>query len=76
MNKRLKAALKKEWEAPAPQRKKEFLRKLPTAPLSHFSFVCSQAVSYTHLDVYKRQVSGFPLFLARVFLRGFFCSIC
>lgn len=42
MNKRLKAALKKEWEAPAPQRKKEFLRKLPTAPLRHFSFVCSQ----------------------------------
>lgn len=42
MNKKFKATLKKELEAPAPQRKKEFLRRLPRTPLSHFSFVCSQ----------------------------------
>lgn len=29
MNKKLKASLKKEFEAPAPQRKKEFLQKSP-----------------------------------------------
>ena len=42
MNKKLKASLKKEFEAPAPQRKKEFLQKIPRTPLSHFSFICSQ----------------------------------
>ncbi len=40
--KKLKASLKKEFEAPAPQRKKEFLQKIPRTPLSHFSFICSQ----------------------------------
>ena len=43
MNKELKNALKESFEAPAPVRKKEFLRSIPTPSIGILEFVCTQA---------------------------------
>lgn len=45
MNKDIKKSIKQGFEAPAPKRKQEFLRRIPTPSISYFEFVCSQ-VSY------------------------------
>ena len=43
--------------------------------LSYFGFDFT-AVSYTHLDVYKRQFLRLPLFLySEVFTKGFYCML-
>lgn len=43
MNKKLKTALLAGFEAPAPARKKAFLRSIPQPPIRLLSFVCTQA---------------------------------
>lgn len=43
MNKELKNALKKSFEAPVPTRKKEFLRSIQNPTISIFEFICTQA---------------------------------
>ena len=40
---------------------KKKAKELVEAKLSHFMGVSPEAVSYTHLDVYKRQVSKSPI---------------
>lgn len=43
MNKKLKRALKESFGAPAPVKKKEFLRSIQKPSISTFEFVCTQA---------------------------------
>lgn len=43
MNKKLKRALKKSFEAPIPTRKREFLRNIQQPPIHNFEFVITQA---------------------------------
>lgn len=43
MNNKLKKALSKSFEAPAPTRKKAFLRSIQKPSIGYFDFVCAQA---------------------------------
>lgn len=47
MNKELKNALKAGFEAPAPERRKEFFGNIQTPSIGYFEFVCTQ-ITYIH----------------------------
>lgn len=62
MNKKLKNALKEGFEAPAPEKKKEFLRNIQAPSISYFEVVCLQ-VSYIRKWIWVLSVSVFAIAL-------------
>lgn len=64
MNKELKKALKKNFEAPAPQRKNKFLCDIQTPPINNFEFICLQA------RYIRKRTWGFSMLVFTVALIG------
>ena len=63
MNRKMREAMKAAFEAPAPTRKREFLRNIPQRRMSIFSFMLSQA-GYIRKQVIMLSLSIFIMSLA------------
>lgn len=64
MDRKMKDALKEAFEAPAPTRKREFLRSVPSQRVSIFSFMLAQA------GYIRKRALGLSMFLLALSLTG------